>query len=184
MNFPFPMPSGRESRPASTPWVVAKTLWHAVTFTSVFFGLLPLVLTEIEKRSPLARWRFARPAWRAAASMTFAAFAALGMWSILVMAIEGRGTMLPVDCAPRLVKGGPYRLIRNPMVVAGLGQAFSLGMWHGSPLVLLYVLAGALARHLVLQPWENADLEARFGNQWRQYKQEVPEWWPRSNQAQ
>ncbi|MBW3635784.1 MAG: hypothetical protein KY445_04860 [Armatimonadetes bacterium] len=179
MNFPFPVPRGRESRPASTPWIVVKTLWHAVTFTSLFFGLIPLVFVEIEKSSPLARWRFVRPFLRVAASFTFLAFAALGTWSILVMAVNGRGTMLPVDCAPRLVRGGPYRLIRNPMVVAGLGQAFSVGVWHGSPLVLLYALAAALARHLVLQPWEDADLEARFGDEWRQYKEQVSQWWPR-----
>lgn len=170
---------GREARPAPLWWTLAKTLCHAVTFTSFFFGLMPLLLVAIEKRSPLARFRFARGALRVAAATLFGAFAALGMWSILVMALEGRGTMLPVDCAPRLVRRGPYRLVRNPMVIAGLGQALATGLWHGSPLVLAYALAAAVARHFVLEPWEDADLTARFGAEWERYQTEVPAWWPR-----
>jgi len=170
---------GRESRPAPTAWIMLKTLWHMATFTALFFGLLPLLLLEIEKRTPLARWRFFRPGLRALAVAGFGLFAVLGAWSCLLMALRGRGTMLPVDCAPRLVESGPYKLVRNPMVIAGLGQGACVGLAYGSPLVLLFMAAGAIARQLVLGPWEEADLQARFGEEWLEYRERVPEWWPR-----
>lgn len=170
---------GRESRPAPGWWIVLKTLWHMATFSALFFGLLPLAMVEIEKRTPLARWRFGRPALRVLGVASFALFAVLGTWSCAVMALRGRGTMLPIDCAPRLVESGPYQWVRNPMVIAGLGQGLGIGLAHGSPLVLASVMAGALTRQLILGPWEEADLEARFGAQWAEYRERVPEWWPR-----
>ena len=41
------------------------------------------------------------------------------------MAVTGRGTPLPFDAARDLVVSGPYRLVRNPMVVAGLTQSLA-----------------------------------------------------------
>lgn len=174
---------GRESRPAPGWWIVLKTLWHMATFTTLFFGVLPLALAEIEKRTPLARWRFGRPGLRAVGGAVFVLFAALGVWSCAVMAWRGRGTMLPIDCAPRLVQSGPYKWVRNPMVIAGLGQGLGVALAHGSPLVLAYVMAAALARQWILGPWEEADLEARFGSEWAEYRERVPEWWPQCDRA-
>lgn len=169
---------GRESRPAPALWIVLKTLWHMATFSALFFGLLPLLLLKIEGRTPLARRRFFGPRLRVLALLGFGAFAMLGVWSCLVMALRGRGTMLPIDCAPRLVQSGPYKWVRNPMVIAGLGQGACVGLAHGSPLVMLSLVAAAVARRLLLGPWEDADLEARFGAEWAEYRERVPEWWP------
>jgi protein-S-isoprenylcysteine O-methyltransferase Ste14 len=172
-------PRGREARPAPAWWIVLKTLAHMASFTTVFFGVIPLTLAEIEKRTPLGRARFFRPWLKATALILFALFLALAVWSSLAMALAGRGTMLPVDCAPALVERGPYKWVRNPMVIAGLGQGAAVALAHGSPLCVLYILCGALVRHLLLEPWEEADLEARFGEPWREYRARVPGWIPR-----
>jgi len=48
------------------------------------------------------------------------------------MAVLGNGTPLPAATARRLVIGGPYRFVRNPMAVAGLVQTVGVGLWTGS----------------------------------------------------
>ena len=90
-------------------------------------------------------------------------FAGLGVWSCLVMALSGRGTRLPIVCAPRLVQSGSYKRVRNSMVIAGLGQGSGVALAHGSPRAC--IVAAALARQLFLGPWEDANLEARFGEE-------------------
>lgn len=45
----------------------------------------------------------------------------LGLYSALVMVRVGKGTPLPLDQTQELVIKGPYRFVRNPMAVAGIG---------------------------------------------------------------
>ena len=88
----------------------------------------------------------------------------------------GQGTPLPVDSTNRLVIRGPYRWIRNPMATASLLQGAAMGLWFGSPLMLLYVVAGAALWNFAVRPWEEADLGARFGADYQSYRQSVRCW--------
>jgi protein-S-isoprenylcysteine O-methyltransferase Ste14 len=102
----------------------------------------------------------------------------LGLTSGLVMAVNGRGTPLPTDCARELVVVGPYRCIRNPMAVAGLTQGVAVGVFLGSPAVIAYALLGGPVWDLFVRPWEEADLERRFGGRYRRYRAAVRCWLP------
>ena len=86
------------------------------------------------------------------------------------MATRGEGTPLPTQTARRLVIKGPYRWIRNPMVVAGLVQGLCVGLLLGSRLAVVVPLAGALVWNYVIRPVEEADLETRFGESFRAYR--------------
>jgi protein-S-isoprenylcysteine O-methyltransferase Ste14 len=103
----------------------------------------------------------------------------LGLTSGMVMAAQGRGTPLPADCARELVVIGPYRYIRNPMAVAGLAQGVGVGIALGSPAVILYAVLGGPVWHVFVRPWEEADLEQRFGDDYRHYREAVRCWQPR-----
>ena len=111
--------------------------------------------------------------------MLFVLGGALGLTSGAVMAVRGRGTPLPADCPRELVVAGPYRFVRNPMAVAGLAQGVAVGIFLGSPVVVAYALAGGPAWHLLVRPWEEADLERRFGEPYRRYRAAVRCWLPR-----
>ncbi len=91
----------------------------------------------------------------------------------------GDGTPLPADCTRRLSIAGPYRYVRNPMAMGSLAQGFAVGLFLGSPLVLLYALAGTLGWNFVVRPWEEHDLEQRFGEPYRRYRDAVRCWIPR-----
>ena len=169
---------GRMARPASRRWNVLKTLAQTVVFWSTFLFLIPAGICALERAVGL-EWRFDHPAARWCGGVLFALGGALGLTSGLVMAARGRGTPFPADCARELVLTGPYRYIRNPMAVAGLSQGVAVGVFLGSPAVILYALIGGPIWHVFVRPWEEADLEQRFGAPYRRYRAAVRCWLPR-----
>jgi protein-S-isoprenylcysteine O-methyltransferase Ste14 len=85
-------------------------------------------------------------------------------------------SMIPMKPTTALVVSGPYRITRNPMYVGmaffyaglalGLGMIWSLILL---PLVLLVVDRQVIAR-------EERYLEAKFGEDYRDYKKHVRRW--------
>ena len=55
----------------------------------------------------------------------------------------------------------------------------AVGVFVGSPLVVLYALAGGPVWNAFVRPWEEADLERRFGDPYRRYRAAVRCWVPR-----
>lgn len=170
---------GREALPASAGWNLAKTAGQMVLFWSLFLGVIPAAVWHAEGRFGLDGWRFPSPvAWWSGVAL-FALGGTLGLSSAWVMAVHGRGTPLPADCARALVIAGPYQYIRNPMAVAGLSQGVAVGLLLGSPAVIAYALVGGPIWHRFVRPWEEADLERRFGAPYRRYRAAVRCWLPR-----
>jgi len=108
------------------------------------------------------------------------AASALGLWAAAVMSTLGAGTPLPSAMPNRFVLAGPYRLVRNPMAVAGIAQGVGVGLVLGSWIVVAYALVGGVVWHVVIRPLEEADLEARFGDEFRRYRAAVRCWVPRA----
>jgi protein-S-isoprenylcysteine O-methyltransferase Ste14 len=170
---------GRRARPASASWNITKTLLQTAAFWSVFLIVLPAMIFGVETACGLAEWRFAGEAIRFVAGAMFVLGGLLGLTSGITMAWLGRGTPLPLDAPRELVVAGPYRFVRNPMALAGLGQGLAVGLWLGSPAVVLYALTGGPVWNYGVRPWEERDLEQTFGEPYRRYRQAVRCWWPR-----
>lgn len=85
----------------------------------------------------------------------------------------------PLDTARSLVTKGPYAWVRNPMAIAGLLQGTGVALFLGSPIVLVYVLAGGLLWQLLVRPVEERDLLERFGAGYTAYRASVRCWIPR-----
>jgi protein-S-isoprenylcysteine O-methyltransferase Ste14 len=94
-------------------------------------------------------------------------------------AVEGIGTPAPAAPTERLVVGGAYRYVRNPMYIAVaaliLGQALLLGQAE----LMLYLAAFSIAVAAFVYGYEEPALSRRFGRQYETYRGEVPRWWPR-----
>lgn len=170
---------GRQARPASAAWNVLKTSFQMIVFWMMFLAVFPLFVIWMEDQAGLSSWRFAGPWWRISGSVLFLAASALGVISAATMAIIGRGTPLPLDCPRELVVRGPYRFVRNPMALAGISQGIAVGLYFGSPIVVLYALAGGPVWNYLVRPWEEKDLDNRFGESFRTYQREVRCWCPR-----
>ena len=168
---------GRLARHASDAWNVIKTCGELLILWAVFLWLLPTLIDRLEGA---AGWSAAEPEIsRLVGFAVAAAGAALLVWSALYMAWKGGGTPFPFDAPRRLVVGGPYRFVRNPQVVGGLLQGVSLLLFEWSPLLVAYLVVGVALWQLVLKPWEESDLSARFGGPYEEYRAAVRCWLPR-----
>lgn len=156
--------------------------WVAALGTAVFalivqgagVLLLPYAFT---------RWHLGTPPWpvgvRAIGAVLIAVGGIVVAWAFAQFAAEGVGVPIPGEPnSQRLTVGGPYRYLRNPLyvgsVVAISGQALLL-----SRLVLLIYAAAFLAIAFFLVHWvEDPALARRFGQQFEDYRSQVPGWWP------
>jgi len=170
---------GREARAASARWNVCKTLLQTTVFWTLFLFVLPSLIYRLETAWGLDGWRWEHPANLWIGGVLFVLGGTLGISSGVTMAIIGRGTPLPADCPRELVIAGPYRYLRNPMAVAGISQGVAVGIMMGSPAVIAYALVGGPIWDIFVRPWEEADLEQRFGDAYRKYRSEVWCWIPR-----
>ena len=102
----------------------------------------------------------------------------LGLASAYIMVRDGSGTPLPLDQTNKLVVTGPYRYVRNPMAIAGIGQGIAIAIIFQSIPILIYSLLGALVWHLVVRPIEERDMVRRFGDSYLKYRQHVSCWIP------
>jgi protein-S-isoprenylcysteine O-methyltransferase Ste14 len=93
--------------------------------------------------------------------------------------IEGSGTPAPIAPTEKLVRGGLYRYVRNPMYLAVaaviLGQAAVLGRW----ILVGYAAAFGLTVWSFVHWYEEPTLRRRFGRSYDEYVAAVPGWWPR-----
>jgi protein-S-isoprenylcysteine O-methyltransferase Ste14 len=100
----------------------------------------------------------------------------------LRFAREGRGTLAPVDPPRRVVRGGAYRLVRNPMYVANVlivtGSGIVFRSWH----LLVWATVMFVAFHLFVVAYEEPTLRRRFGAGYHSYQREVGRWVPHRRQ--
>jgi protein-S-isoprenylcysteine O-methyltransferase Ste14 len=92
---------------------------------------------------------------------------------------EGRGTPAPVAPTQRLVVGGLYRHVRNPMYLAVtatiVGQALVLGRVE----LVVYAALFLGTTAAFVRWYEEPTLRARYGPEYDAYRRAVPGWWPR-----
>ena len=91
----------------------------------------------------------------------------------------GMGTPAPWRPPTRLIVGGIYRSVRNPMISGVLfvllGQAVLLGAWPLFAWFELFLLANVIYMPLS----EERGLKRRFGDEYERYCHNVPAWIPR-----
>lgn len=147
---------------------------------TAFLLIGPFIAWQIESYLLRHQWPFHRFApLPIVAVVTFVFGWMVAWWSAWSLVRWGDGTPLPLDATNKLVVCGPYRWVRNPMAATSLLQGAAIGIGAGSPLILLYIGAGALAWNYAARPWEEADMRARFGADCERYQQAVRCWWPR-----
>jgi protein-S-isoprenylcysteine O-methyltransferase Ste14 len=151
---------------------VAGTVAFLVIAPGVVAGVIPWLITGWEANE----W------WlpvRVAGGLLVAAGAAVVLEAFARFALEGIGTPAPVAPTERLVVGGAYRFVRNPMYLAVgaliVGQALLLGR----PALLAYAAAFAAAVAAFVHGYEEPTLAERYGADYDAYRSAVPAWRPR-----
>jgi protein-S-isoprenylcysteine O-methyltransferase Ste14 len=149
--------------------------WRAVLV--VLFGL---VLIYVPARLlPAVVWPARIGALEVAGILTGAAGGALAAWCVSSFAFVGRGTPAPFAAPRRLVTGGPYRFVRNPMYI-GVGLLFAgAALFFESRALAAYVVGFLLAGHLFVVWYEEPRLRQTFGLEYTAYAIRVGRWRPR-----
>jgi protein-S-isoprenylcysteine O-methyltransferase Ste14 len=93
--------------------------------------------------------------------------------------VEGIGTPAPVAPTERLVVGGAYRYVRNPMYLAVASLILGQALLLGQAVLLLYLGGFCLMVAAFVYGYEEPTLSRRFGSDYEAYRREVPRWWPR-----
>jgi protein-S-isoprenylcysteine O-methyltransferase Ste14 len=136
-------------------------------------GLVPWLLTGWETGDAPAPVRVV-------GGVLTAAGAAFLVHSFARFVVEGIGTPAPVAPPERLVVGGAYRWVRNPMYVAVTtaiaGQALLLGRFE----LLAYAAAFWCVTAAFVHWYEEPNLTRRFGADYDRYRRTVPGWLPRA----
>jgi protein-S-isoprenylcysteine O-methyltransferase Ste14 len=106
-----------------------------------------------------------------------------GLWLLLDsvfvrFAHEGRGTLAPIDPPRFVVRGGAYRIVRNPMYVANVAIIVGLGAVLRSWPLLAWAGVVLLAFHLFVVTYEEPTLGQRFGRDYDDYRHDVGRWIP------
>ncbi len=115
------------------------------------------------------------PAARAAAWGLLGAWAGLAGSAVFLFRRAGT-TPNPTKPTTAIVVHGPYRFTRNPMYVGLVALYLGLTIFVNSlwPLALLPVVVALVQRHVIAR--EEAYLEAKFGDEYRAYKDRVRRW--------
>jgi protein-S-isoprenylcysteine O-methyltransferase Ste14 len=92
---------------------------------------------------------------------------------------EGRGTPAPMAPTERLVVGGIYRHVRNPMYLAVLAVILGQALILAAVGLLAYAAVVAAAMVAFTRWYEEPTLASRYGSQYEEYRRAVPGWLPR-----
>lgn len=163
---------GQPSEPISTPrwmvlifWAVGLLLAHNV---------FPWGLSLLSTRHG---WVEGRPGLGNLVSLVLIGAGISGI--VWTMALHYRRTPQRVEWerTPRyLLFRGPYRFTRNPMYLTELMLWLGWAFFYGSVPVFVGFLFLSVIMNFVAVPREERELEARFGEAYREYKRSVPRW--------
>src|ERR671910_1614370 len=141
----------------------------------VVAGLIPWLLTRWQACEPLPYWA---PMRVLGGILLIAGLIAL-IRAFVRFVMEGLGTPAPIAAPERLVVGGVYRYVRNPMYVAVLAAIVGQALLLGRLGLLLYAAAAWLLVAAFVHLYEEPTLTRRFGVDYEAYRRAVPARWPR-----
>jgi len=141
----------------------------------VVAGLAPWWLTGWQVREPLPHWA----PLRVVGVLLLAGGAIVLVRAFVRFVVEGAGTPAPVAPTERLVVGGLYRHVRNPMYLAVVATIVGQALALGQPALLLYAAAVWAAVAAFVHGYEEPVLAKRYGEQYEAYRRSVPAWLPR-----
>ena len=118
-------------------------------------------------------------ALRVLGALVAAAGAAVLLHAFARFVLEGIGTPAPVAPPERLVVGGIYRHVRNPMYVAVLAAILGQALLLGRLVLLAYAAVLWLVFASFVRFYEEPALTSRFGEDYEAYRRAVPAWLPR-----
>jgi protein-S-isoprenylcysteine O-methyltransferase Ste14 len=137
-------------------------------------GLVPWAISLL---GPRYGWTEGRPGIGNWPGLVLIILGAAGLVWSLVQHFARIPERVELEWTPKyLLTRGLYRFTRNPMYVAVVVLWFGWAVFYGSSAVFIGCLLAWVVTNFVVIPREERNLEARFGEVYREYKSTVPRW--------
>jgi protein-S-isoprenylcysteine O-methyltransferase Ste14 len=182
----------KQQAPAGTPPLAAPASdyatmprWVSAVITAVsapvggpglILVLFPWLITHFQTGAPL---------WPLAVRALGVALIVLGVLvniaTFVRFPVEGIGTPFPTNppSSRKVMTGGPYRYVRNPMYVSYFVAIVGEALLLSRPVLFIYLLAVVAFVVGFVHWWEEPTMTKRFGAEYEAYRKQVPGWWPR-----
>jgi protein-S-isoprenylcysteine O-methyltransferase Ste14 len=96
------------------------------------------------------------------------------VWAIAWQLIKGKGTPVPVVPTKHFLRNGPYRFVRNPMMLGFFLYLLGWALWQNQWGSLFSAIGVAALLCAEIKRIEEPELTKRFGDAYREYKKETP----------
>lgn len=152
---------------------IISILFFVLGGPGILFFYLPFWLTRFRIPAQEPQWQ------RMLACLLITAGAVPLLESAARFVRAGKGTLVPTTPTEHLVVSGLYRYVRNPMYVGvAVCLAAEAMLFRSADLVVELALA-LIAIHLFVCLYEEPTLRKRYGQEYAEYKRNVPRWLPR-----
>lgn len=157
------------------PSAIAGTVVFFFVAPAIVAGAVPLAISGGHFAAPFSGY------WlmKLAGAVLIAGGLASLLASFARFAMEGRGTPAPIAPTAKLVVGGQYRYVRNPMYVAVLSIILGQALLFANLAVAAYGLLVFAAVHTFVVAYEESTLREMHGAAYDAYTAAVPRWIPR-----
>ncbi len=103
----------------------------------------------------------------------------LFIWTVVLFQKIGKGTLAPWACTKHLVVEGPFKVVRNPMITAVLLILVSEAVILNAVNIFYWMLTFFIINCVYFKLFEEKQLERNFGDEYLEYKKNVPMWFPK-----
>ena len=104
----------------------------------------------------------------------------LAIWSVRTFYTKGGdGTPGPWRPVCNLIISGPYRYVRNPMILGAIDLLLSEAALFASTPLLLWAIVFFVGNIIYFKTFEEKELIKRFGADYEDYKNKVPMLFPK-----
>ena len=100
------------------------------------------------------------------------------IWTVFLFDRKGKGTLAPWSPPQKLVIAGPYRYVRNPMIIGVISILFGEALFLNSIPILIWSMLFFVINTLYFELVEERKLERKFGDTYVNYKNSVSRWMP------
>lgn len=103
----------------------------------------------------------------------------LAIWTMILFYKIGKGTLAPWAPTKHLVIEGPFKIVRNPMITGVLTILTSEALILNSSNLLYWMILFFIINCIYFKVFEEKQLEKNFGEEYLEYKKNVPMWIPK-----
>jgi protein-S-isoprenylcysteine O-methyltransferase Ste14 len=145
---------------------------YGFSYMTLAMAGFPYLFARWLGAEPLSLGRILAGGWLVAFGVT------LFVWCVVLFVREGEGTQSPMEPPRQFVAIGPYRFMRNPMLLGNFLVLLGEAAIFSSRGILVFALLFLVCCQSILLNIEEPALRRRFGAVYEAYCRQVPRWLP------